>query len=216
MATPTGDPTPEKEAPKLLSDTPLCFACNELGTHKCADCGNARYCSERCQKKDWPTHRFLCDAFSFQEPWPSPDRYRGIPFPAESSRPKFVWLEYQKDRDARVDTERYLIGHRFVLVSRFHKLGRKLEHHIRLLRSSRGLIDYRPKNKCLYALLRVGSRENVENRIFLAHGVHGSPNDLDTSAIGPILDSFRYLATCEAARLRRQAAEVDLIANSDT
>ena len=35
----------------------------------CAGCGKARYCSEACQRADWPRHQHKCPAVAFSHYW---------------------------------------------------------------------------------------------------------------------------------------------------
>jgi len=42
----------------------LCHTCNkEISTNqksRCSRCKNIYYCSTKCQKNDWPTHKLIC------------------------------------------------------------------------------------------------------------------------------------------------------------
>lgn len=50
----------------------------------------------------------------------------------------------------------------------------------------------------------------------LVHGLQKHvQSDLDTSALGPILDKFRYKAKCQVVELRRRLAKAQAVANSD-
>jgi hypothetical protein len=82
------DPGPPKEASPPL----LCIACNNPGTKRCGGCGNARYCSEECQKRDWKQHKAICQSFATLPPRPSPQHYRAILFPVDEDKPRFKWI----------------------------------------------------------------------------------------------------------------------------
>lgn len=53
------------------------------------------YCSLACQKKDWKTHKVLCQNLTgFREnDRPSSDSYRCIYFPDNEEKPRFIWLK---------------------------------------------------------------------------------------------------------------------------
>ncbi|GAA5956204.1 hypothetical protein JCM3765_005489 [Sporobolomyces pararoseus] len=40
--------------------THVCSVCDKPTTQACANCKGMYFCSQRCQKLIWPTHRFLC------------------------------------------------------------------------------------------------------------------------------------------------------------
>ncbi len=48
-----------------LADQPaaqkgLCAMCNKKAQNKCGRCRNTHYCSQECQRKDWPSHKNVC------------------------------------------------------------------------------------------------------------------------------------------------------------
>ncbi|KAI2634751.1 hypothetical protein GGS26DRAFT_551210 [Hypomontagnella submonticulosa] len=72
----------------------LCIVCNVSGARFCDRCRSTRYCSEACQRADWPTHKLLCPAFlKFNTTKrPSKDHFRAILFPVDKERPELIWL----------------------------------------------------------------------------------------------------------------------------
>ncbi|KAI3330745.1 hypothetical protein F4824DRAFT_328349 [Ustulina deusta] len=69
-----------------------CTYCEKNGTYTCNGCECARYCSQECQAQDWPIHRLLCSNLS-QTTRPSQDHVRAILFPADETKPRFIWIE---------------------------------------------------------------------------------------------------------------------------
>jgi hypothetical protein len=66
--------------------------CNKPTSMVCKQCGNSSYCSQACQRADWPVHKLLCAQFKdFQNP-PSPFMRRAIWFPENEPDVKFIWV----------------------------------------------------------------------------------------------------------------------------
>ncbi|KAK9426696.1 hypothetical protein SUNI508_00223 [Seiridium unicorne] len=82
-----------------------CNYCEKPGTHVCARCQSARYCSTTCQKKDYRLHDLICIQYRHftLEARPSPRYVRAILFLAHAALIRFVWVE---------QTE--MIGHAFI------------------------------------------------------------------------------------------------------
>jgi hypothetical protein len=211
----------ETNPPPLETIAPACFACKAPGVQRCSGCENARYCSEKCQKSDWRFHRHLCEPFNELGPRPGLTYYRGILFPAKSAKPTFIWVEYEKETEQRVNRKRYT-GSSWTNqfhVDRFRKFGRTLEHTFTFVypwypcSSFTGQI---PQNRALDEVFCLQPFRPSRAGAFLAHGIQKHvQSDLDTSALGPILDLFRYKAMGEAAILRRRLARAEAMANSD-
>jgi hypothetical protein len=99
-------------------------------------------------------------------------------------------------------------------IKHFHKLGRKLTRTIEVFHDPYGLRNQIPNNRCLSSLLGAKSLSDCSLDFFLAVGIHQDHYvDLDTSALAPILDSFRYRARVEASRLRHQLQTIETFAN---
>ncbi|KAL0253227.1 hypothetical protein SLS55_010199 [Diplodia seriata] len=72
----------------------LCQACNNPSQQTCSRCHCSRYCSKKCQKADWPTHKLLCSKFSSFDltSRPSEDHFLAIHFPPDKNEPHLVWM----------------------------------------------------------------------------------------------------------------------------
>jgi hypothetical protein len=196
----------EPKPPELIADALWCFACREPGMHKCAGCGNARYCSEKCQKKDWIPHKNLCNAFSTLEPRPSGNHYRCILFPAKSSKSSFIWAQSIEGLNISADIKGYFNGARSDVMSVRRSLGRDLGYTLGVMYSIYSVLDCRPNNRTITKLLRMKFKSDVWTNSFVAYGHHAKVLvDLDTSALAPILDRFRHEAKMAAARLGRRS-----------
>jgi len=95
MATATDQTAPKTPvSPEMLSLT--CTLCNKPAK-LCSSCKSSSYCSELCQKKDWPIHKILCKVFSEVPTRPTPSHKLGILFPVDSKSPKLVWVPFERE-----------------------------------------------------------------------------------------------------------------------
>lgn len=76
-----------------------------------------------------------------------------------------------------------------------------------------GTLDRPLFNKCLVDLLGARCARNPTARCVLAYG--GNGQDLDTSALGPVLDHIRYEARDAAGLLKRSWKIQQQVADSD-
>ncbi|KAK6503458.1 hypothetical protein TWF481_008474 [Arthrobotrys musiformis] len=72
-----------------------CVMCNKQPADKCGRCKSVWYCSKPCQKKDWPSHKILCESFANEEPRPSPAHKRAIFFPPNEEKPQLNWVLFE-------------------------------------------------------------------------------------------------------------------------
>ncbi|KAG4422327.1 hypothetical protein IFR04_004479 [Cadophora malorum] len=72
-----------------------CTICDKETANKCAKCKSAAYCSQECQKLDFPLHKLLCSKMStFLEHNPRPtDAVLALLFPVESMNPELFWIK---------------------------------------------------------------------------------------------------------------------------
>lgn len=71
-----------------------CTICNGPTALYCVGCNSAHYCSKRCQKTDWPTHKLLCAVFANFDTSsrPTDEHFKAILFPVDQEKPTIVWL----------------------------------------------------------------------------------------------------------------------------
>ena len=72
---------------------PGCRVCNSIPARLCKRCHSIRYCSPRCQKIDWPSHKLLCPQCDHDDVRPSPLHRRAILFRDSEKEPEFIWIE---------------------------------------------------------------------------------------------------------------------------
>ena len=70
-----------------------CALCSSPNARLCKQCHAISYCSVRCQKSDWPSHKLLCSQYSLDNERPSPEHRRAILFQDGHKEPKFIWIE---------------------------------------------------------------------------------------------------------------------------
>ncbi|KZM20196.1 uncharacterized protein EKO05_0001138 [Ascochyta rabiei] len=74
--------------------------CDHEGT-RCKGCLEARYCSQDCQRTDWPVHKPVCEAYAEFSDVRRLSEYhkRALSFAEVDNLPRFVWLEVQPRAD---------------------------------------------------------------------------------------------------------------------
>ncbi|KKY27142.1 putative zinc finger mynd-type protein [Diplodia seriata] len=147
----------------------LCQACNNPSQQTCSRCHCSRYCSKKCQKADWPTHKLLCSKFSSFDltSRPSGDHFLAIHFPPDKNEPHLVWMysgiEIQGgDRfNCYPDYDTYLCpeGDHEVIegphVTYSQALGRKLTHGIHVCYRDSFFLDGSVPNHAVSAVTTV-------------------------------------------------------------
>ncbi|KAE8419970.1 hypothetical protein BDV36DRAFT_293621 [Aspergillus pseudocaelatus] len=70
----------------------LCVMCQTPCARRCTQCFAIWYCSNRCQKPDWPAHKLLCSRYrKFLDTRPSKSHRLGIWFPRDANRLRLKW-----------------------------------------------------------------------------------------------------------------------------
>jgi hypothetical protein len=205
----------EPKIPNLIVDAPLCYACKKQGSYKCADCGDARYCSSTCLEKDWPLHKHLCDAFSMLKPQPTPKHYRTILFPNNSNKLHFVWIPDRSDEAFHALTKQFTNTDHPVTtrVDHFSTRSRALGHKIEVLHHVHSMVATFQSNQAIARLFRVEYLSTSSAHHVLVYGRQGTALvNLGTSAIAPILDGLRHAAKMEGDQLRRKLKVIEVLA----
>ena len=70
----------------------ICAMCSKEGSKRCTRCGHANYCSKKCQRNDWNTHKLLCASMKDFLAAPEQNVKRAILFPPDGDAPRFVWV----------------------------------------------------------------------------------------------------------------------------
>ncbi|KAI3331958.1 hypothetical protein HD806DRAFT_175661 [Xylariaceae sp. AK1471] len=85
------------EEPVIGNPLILCAVCMKPGAAACSRCDSCYYCSNACQKTDYPAHRTLCQGFKdWNQQWPRPaaNYTLAIIFPHNTLEPKLIWAPY--------------------------------------------------------------------------------------------------------------------------
>jgi len=61
-AAPDDESTTSVADPVLSPELDTCAVCGTSSQFECSSCGLVGYCSKKCQRADWPTHKILCKA----------------------------------------------------------------------------------------------------------------------------------------------------------
>lgn len=71
-----------------------CIVCNEPGSQHCKQCKDACYCSQNCQRNDWPTHKLICEVYAKFDFASRPDGHiLALSLSIDSEKPQMVWLD---------------------------------------------------------------------------------------------------------------------------
>lgn len=98
-------PSPAARAPETADQTEsICAVCSHEGSKRCISCGQANYCSKKCQRNDWNTHKLLCASMKDFLTAPVEDVKRAIFFPADEDAPRFVWVRCPWNPDDGYET----------------------------------------------------------------------------------------------------------------
>ena len=203
---PTPTPVSTLKTPAAATESLLCFCCNRLGTKLCSICNNARYCSVKCQRADWKTHKLLCESYAKLEDRPGPDYARGIICPVRNAaRPASCGSNIETSIYSRtIEFQNYFpSGQRFSIkkFDRNHRLERDLGYNI-------GVWDEEPTDlptnpQLMQFLAPVASSKwhaefivqgyvKPKANIYGVELYEGKVCDLDTAALGPLLAFFRF------------------------
>jgi hypothetical protein len=73
--------------------------CESPNSKLCGQCKSTRYCSKKCQKADWVTHKHLCATFGNFDLTTRPykSHFLAVSFPVDEDKPKLFWLQYLFD-----------------------------------------------------------------------------------------------------------------------
>lgn len=182
-------------------DSLLCTFCDKHGAHLCGRCESVRYCSEECQKADWPIHKLLCKAFSDFDvsTRETSKHFRAFSFPI-NEKPKVIWIHCERDSDgyqqAQTDSlpgVEHGLGHTPIQYN--GRLGRELPDTLYICARDTFLIDGSMPNKGVGAIMasQPGGKRYYWRGPFVAYGKRGL--DMDQRECRDLdMKDFRHLA----------------------
>jgi len=157
-----------KKLVKKISQLPAtCVACSNEASKRCDQCRLMPYCSDKCQRSDWKTHKWFCRLAPFPDDAPTtPGRATGIVgilLPASAKEPELVevpWKEVVDEDDGQVfhypNVEEFL-GAGFIGEIRSDYLPSRpfahLPHSLHLKFRDRFMVDGSEENRCIANLL---------------------------------------------------------------
>jgi hypothetical protein len=143
-----------------------CVMCNGSDTKLCGSCQSISYCSQTCQKADWPLHKKICKSFTTIPTRPSYLHRLSILLPVDSKDPQLVWVKctrHKNDDDgiswespetqSLLDSENLNTRHGDRRESR--KIRRSnvrefnLSHTVEIIVRETGLVDGSKSNACV-------------------------------------------------------------------
>ncbi|KAI1381998.1 hypothetical protein F4677DRAFT_400513 [Hypoxylon crocopeplum] len=80
-----------------------CAVCWKEGGRACVVCKSCWYCSKKCQKDDWKSHKLLCKAIADEPDRPSPSHVRAIYFPEDKPTPVPIWINCSPNEEVPGD-----------------------------------------------------------------------------------------------------------------
>ncbi|KAI1739861.1 hypothetical protein F4680DRAFT_466018 [Xylaria scruposa] len=97
-----------------------CIVCGRATALVCNVCVRTCYCSQECQKIDFPIHGLLCSDFVEHELTQRPNRnhIRAILFPVDQERPKTIWLPCNTDARGRSPNVEQLLPRGLTVIKR--------------------------------------------------------------------------------------------------
>ncbi|KAI1077937.1 hypothetical protein F5B20DRAFT_592371 [Whalleya microplaca] len=199
----------EKPAPNDKEIRSRCTYCDEPGKNICGQCRTARYCSRGCQAKDWPVHKLLCDTLvEFKNKnRPTPNHVRGIMFPAEESKPKYVWVEQFEENSYFFPVIDRLLGPHARYSNMVNDMNDMLEqaghknigHGLVMIGLNEALIQNVPINKSILSLGKPGQMRTwfgnhiIVGRAQNALGTRGlTVDDVDSRDFRHAVDFYQH------------------------
>jgi hypothetical protein len=94
----------EKSINKIIKK---CSKCNTKTSTVCVNCHFIHYCSKKCQTKDWPIHKSICNSLPFPEKNSNIKSVYGVLLPEDSDKPVLVNVKLDSAFDSDDDSHFY-------------------------------------------------------------------------------------------------------------
>lgn len=173
---------------------------------RCGSCNSSTYCSAECQKLDWPVHKILCRQFrDFGTP-PAGLFRRGIFFPVDEKKPKFVWVPYTVRSEPRedIDTAVFVPDRDGVMAIQAMDYTKACSKRLNLIIGSRSSFDGSPVNICIDEVTKGIRKMNWRGPVLVLKGKGPGYEDVDMVDFHDAVDYFTtaYLGPCIDPRVR--------------
>ncbi|RDW84163.1 zinc finger MYND domain-containing protein [Aspergillus mulundensis] len=103
-----GPETATDATPKYDKKDDICTICNAPNARLCSRCHSASYCSQLCQRIDYPLHKMLCRDVAEEGPRPA-GHIRGIYFPVDGNKPEIIWVQIKRTEPGKGAQLKFLL-----------------------------------------------------------------------------------------------------------
>lgn len=173
---------------------------------RCGSCNSSTYCSAECQKLDWPVHKILCRQFRDLGTPPAGLFRRGIFFPVDQKKPKFVWVPYtvRSEPNEDIDAAAFVPDRDRVTAFQTIDYNKVCSQRLSLIIGSRSNFDGSPVNIYIDEVTKGIRKSNWRGPVVILKKKGSGYEDVDMVDFRDAVDYFQtaVFPTCIDPRLR--------------